>query len=384
MGNGGNGIVIAALSARMLAQSARHAGMRPIALDLFGDRDTCRAAHWLRGGDAGALALDPDRLRETLARLARRHDLLGWVAGTGFEGHPSWLDRGARHLRLLGNDAATVAYVKNPRHFFSLLDALGIAHPEIRFTPPDTLGWLRKQIGGSGGWHVRRWVHGMDAMSPATHYFQRELPGTPMSLLFLADGEDIAPIGFNRLMCEPLARHPFAFGGAIGPVPLASAPAAEVLHAASVLARHLGLRGLNGMDFMLHRGRVEVLEINPRPPATLALYDARVPGGLMRAHVDACNGKLASLPLFDDAPAGVRVVYADRNRTVSAQDSAQLTSAAWVHDQPRVGVHLGAGEPWCSVSASGADVDLVATLLAQRVATLRGTVSDTELAAATA
>jgi predicted ATP-grasp superfamily ATP-dependent carboligase len=384
MGNGGNGIVIAALSARMLAQSARHAGLRPIALDLFGDRDTCRAAHWLRAGNTGAMALDPDRLRETLARLAHRHDLLGWVAGTGFEGHPSWLDRGARHLRLLGNDAATVAYVKDPHHFFGLLDALDIAHPEIRFTPPDTLGWLQKQIGGSGGWHVRRWVHGMDAMSTTTHYFQRELPGTPMSLLFLADGEHIAPIGFNRLMCEPLARHPFAFGGVIGPVPLAPAPAADMIHAAGALVRHLGLRGLNGIDFILHRGQAQVLEINPRPPATLALYDARVPGGLMRAHVDACNGTLPILPLFDDAPAGVRIVYADSNRTVSEQDSARMTAAAWVHDLPRVGVHLGAGEPWCSVSASGADVDLVAALLAQRVGTLRGAVGDIRQAAVAA
>lgn len=371
-----NGIVIAALSARMLAQSARHAGLRPIALDLFGDVDTCRAAHWLRAGAVGAPTLDPDRLRDTLARLAHREDLLGWVAGTGFEAHPTWLDRGARHLRLLGNDATTVAYVKQPRHFFGLLDALGIAHPDIRFTPPDALGWLRKEIGGSGGWHVRRWIQGMGATSPATHYFQRERPGMPMSLLFLANGRQMTPIGFNRLMCEPLARHPFAFGGAIGPVPLAPVPAADILHAAAVLTQHLGLRGLNGIDFILHRGSVEVLEINPRPPATLALYDARVPGGLMRAHIDACDGKLAPLPQFDDAPSGVRIVYADTNRTITLQDVARMTIAGWVHDLPRAGVHIGTDEPWCSVSATADDADQVAALLMQRVVALRGFFED--------
>jgi predicted ATP-grasp superfamily ATP-dependent carboligase len=372
----GNGIVIAARSARMLAQSARQSGLRPIALDLFGDTDTRRAAHWLRAGGPDSHTFDPNRLHDTLARLARRDDLIGWVAGAGFEGHPAWLDRGARHLRLLGNDAATVSYVKDPRHFFGLLDALDIAHPEVRFTPPDTLGWLRKQVGGSGGRHVRRWVHGMDPKSPATHYFQRECPGTPMSLLFLADGDRIAPIGFNRLLCEPLALQPFAFGGVIGPVPLAPAPAADVLHAATLLASHLGLCGLNGIDFILHRGEVQILEINPRPPATLALYDARVPGGLMRAHVDACDGRLADVPRFDDLPAGIRVVYADRDRTVTAQEGACMAAAAWVHDLPRAGARITTNEPWCSVSANGRHVEDVAAMLAHRAAALRTCFTD--------
>ena len=374
----GTGIVIAARSARMLAESARQSGLRPIAIDLYGDTDTRRAAHWLPAAGPDAHTLDPNRLRDTLARLARRGDLIGWVAGAGFEGHPAWLDRGARHLRLLGNDAATVAYVKDPRHFFGLLDALDIPHPEVRFTPPDTLGWLRKQVGGSGGWHVRRWVHGMDPKSPATHYFQRECPGTPMSLLFLADGERIAPIGFNRLLCEPLALHPLAFGGVIGPVPLAAGPAADVLHAATQLASHLGLRGLNGLDFILLRGEVQVIEINPRPPATLALYDTRVPGGLMRAHVDACDGQLAALPRFEDLPSGIRVVYADRDHMVTAQEGACMAAADWVHDLPRAGARIAMNEPWCSVSANGRDADEVTAMLAARAATLRQCFTDAD------
>lgn len=372
----GGAIVIAALSARILAQSARHAGMRPIALDLFGDVDTRCAAHWLRAGADEATSLDPDRLGDTLARLGRRGDLLGWVAGAGFEGHPAWLERGARHLRLLGNDAATVAYVKDPRHFFELLDALDIAHPEVRFTPPDTLGWLRKLIGGNGGWHVKRWVRGMNAMSPATHYFQRELPGTPMSLLFLADGENIAPLGFNQAVCEPLREHPFAFAGAIGPVPLAPIPARDVIHAAREITRHLGLRGLNGIDFILHRGQVEILEINPRPPATLALYDARVEGGLMPAHVAACEGRLTPVPMLGGPPSGTRIVYAEHDLTITPFASARMRAVGWCHDLPRPGTRVHAGEPWCSVSATAAELDQVKALLAQRVQSMRDCVGD--------
>ena len=369
-------IVVAALSARMLSQSARQAGLRPIALDLFGDRDTCCAAHWLQAGKPGTLTIDPARLSNTLARLARRRDMLGWVAGSGFELHPNWIDRGARHLRLWGTDAATVAYVKDPHHFFGLLDALDIAHPEVAFTPVASRGWLRKQIGGCGGWHVRRCVDGMPAVSPATHYFQRERPGTPMSLLFLADGEHIAPLGFNQLLCEDLPASPFAFAGVIGPVPIAAGPAQDILHAATELARHLGLQGLNGIDFLLHRGQVEVLEINPRPPATVALYDTRIAGGLMRAHLAACDGKLARVPMPGGPPSGMRIVYADRRRTITQQASARMQAADWCHDLPRPGVQIGAGEPWCSVSATAADLTQVAAILSLRIQTLYGFFED--------
>ena len=40
-------VIVAATSARMLAESARRGGFRPIALDIFGDVDTRRAAHWV-------------------------------------------------------------------------------------------------------------------------------------------------------------------------------------------------------------------------------------------------------------------------------------------------------------------------------------------------
>jgi len=59
------------LSARMLAQSARRAGLNVAALDIFGDRDTRRYAPlWFDIGGEG-LSIDPQRLFDALERTAR-------------------------------------------------------------------------------------------------------------------------------------------------------------------------------------------------------------------------------------------------------------------------------------------------------------------------
>ena len=113
-------VVVAASSARMLAESARRAGMRPIALDLFGDLDTRRAAHWLRVGSANGLGYDAKRMQAMLGRLAGRSDVLGWVAGGGFEDCAELMQTCAQALPLIGNDLDTLAAMKQPGRFFPM------------------------------------------------------------------------------------------------------------------------------------------------------------------------------------------------------------------------------------------------------------------------
>ena len=82
-------IVVAALSARPLAESARQGGWHVVALDLVGDRDTRRASlHWQRIGDPAALRIDPEAFLQALREAAALPDVIGWVPGGGFEQAP--------------------------------------------------------------------------------------------------------------------------------------------------------------------------------------------------------------------------------------------------------------------------------------------------------
>ena len=59
-------LVVVATSARMLAQSARRGGLRPVALDVFGDLDTRQAAHWVSIAHGRRKGIDPERLYRVL------------------------------------------------------------------------------------------------------------------------------------------------------------------------------------------------------------------------------------------------------------------------------------------------------------------------------
>lgn len=357
-------LVVAALSARTLAESARRGGWRVIALDLFGDRDTRRAsALWLPIGDAGDVRVDPPRLKAALAAAAAQPNVAGWIPGSGFDDpHAAALGDGTA-LRRLGMPAEAVAAVRTPATFFATLDRLGLAHPEVRTTAPDdSTGWLAKAAGGSGGGHIRA---AADARPAPGVYWQRVHPGMPMSALFLADGRRAVVVGLNGLLVRPLGPRPFVYHGAIGPV---DAPAlrSRVAAALEALVPSLGLRGLASLDFLAHGERPVLLEINPRPSDTMALYDARWPRGLLRAHVDALDGRLPSRTPPADGVHGREIVYAPRRGCVGTALAARLDRDRHAHDVPSAGACFDAGTPVCTVAAEAADAAGVLRDLARR------------------
>src|SRR6266568_4762939 len=130
-------VLIAAVSGRALAASARRAGFVPLVADCFGDDDTlalARAHVRLRWG-AGR-GIDPEELLPALERLAAQHRPLGFVYGTGFEDRPKLLGRIAGRWRLLGNAPETIARLKHPGSFAALCRDCGVAHPHTRIDRP--------------------------------------------------------------------------------------------------------------------------------------------------------------------------------------------------------------------------------------------------------
>ena len=365
-------LAVAALSARMMAEAAAADGFTVIALDLFGDRDTRRAAaQWLPIGEPASLRIDAQRLLSALRELAARGDVIGWAAGGGFEGLPDLLAQGAALLPLLGTAPAAVRRVREPGEFFACLAAHDIAYPQTQALPPqDSAGWLMKHALGCGGWHIQHApLHG-DTPLPPHHYFQREVAGTPMSATFLANGRDAIVLGFNELLVQRIGTRPYVYAGSIGPVPLPPAMAAAVTAAVRALAAAFSLCGLGSLDFLRapHRprdtDRFSVLEVNPRPPATLWAHAHGLARGAMGAHVQACLQRVLPQPLplarpedalAADAVSGLAIVYARRPLLLGTAAAQRLATWPDGHDLPWSATAFEAGEPVCSVSARGAD-----------------------------
>ena len=364
-------LVVAGISARMMAEAAAQAGYRAVALDVFGDRDTRLAsAEWAPIGRKGGWALDADRTLQALRVVAAQADVAGWVAGSGFEAEPVLLEQGAGMLRLIGTPPAAVRRVRDPHSFFDFLDAAAIGHPQVSMTPPrDSRGWLAKSARGTGGWHIRR-ADAQPGAEPDSHdYFQRHVAGQPMSATFIASGSKVCVLGFNELIVRPFGTRPFVYCGAIGPVPLHAGVVAEVSRALRLLAAEFSICGLGSLDFMLDGETVSLLELNPRPGASMALYAHHLPHGVMAAHVRACLG--AELPSLAVAPApalvrGTEIVFARRPLALDERAAASLARWPHGHDLPWAAATFDAGDPVCSVSAEGATAGHVRTRLTER------------------
>jgi predicted ATP-grasp superfamily ATP-dependent carboligase len=331
-----------------------------VAIDGFGDEDNEQYTIALYRVPYGASGFDAVALEAAIGGSPPTDAV---IYGSGVDISPVVLERLFRDHKVFGNDPVTVRRVKDPACFFRLLADCDISFPEIRFDPPPrTEGWLLKSGCSEGGAGVR---FATSLCLPGREtYFQRYLPGNAMSALFLADGKETAILGFNTLWTEPCdPSRPFRFAGAINRASLHAAQREMVREFANRITRAVGLRGLNSLDFLLDDARMpRVLEINPRPSATMSLYEDDFSAGLVHLHMRACEGHLPEQYPRSRSVRAFRILYAAHEVEITES----MGWPTWCRDRPRLGQRIERGQPLCSIVAEGADEPVVHALIEAR------------------
>ena len=365
---GGETVLIAALSGRALAESARRAGFEVLVADCFGDADTLKAAsahrllpHALRNGFRYRSLLVALRSLASAASQAP----IGLVLGTGFEDDPDLIARLANDFRLLGCNAETVRRAKEPLGLSALLAERGIRHPETSLEQPAIAnGWLVKRQGGSGGVHVHPLKEGETVHRHA--YFQRAVEGITISAAVISGEKDVA-VAWSRQWTNPAPHMPYRYGGAVGALRLGDELEAKLTHGILELLPALDLRGLVSFDFMICEGGEPLLiEINPRPGATLDVLDDNR-GTLFRAHVEASlsmHTLRQTIKRWDRPLArAAAYLYADRGPlTVSPTDLPD-----WVSDRPSGPCRIRKYRPVCTVIAEAETPELAEASCRERL-----------------
>jgi predicted ATP-grasp superfamily ATP-dependent carboligase len=355
-------VLIAAASGRALAASARRAGYAPLVADFFGDQDTIAAARaHMRIKACDGRGMDSDELIAAFHALAATREPSGAVCGTGFEDRPDVLARIAQHWTLIGNSPATVERIKDPTILAALCRRCVIPHPHTKLdAPKDKTGWLAKRIGGAGGTHIR--IAGGERSTSEPYYYQRCVSGDSVSALVLADGRSAMVLGFSVQWSSPAPERPFRYGGAAQPAALARETADDLTRAVQQLTPLVSLVGLNSFDFLVDGREFYLLEINPRPGATLDIFELQSSRSMFAMHVEACRGILPDTsPTFGRAAASA-IVYADHDIPgVPFSDWP-----GWAADQPIAGSSVSAQSPFCTVFASAATAALARKLVDQR------------------
>jgi hypothetical protein len=380
-------LVLVAASARALAECLRRTGLPDrgtplLAVDAFGDEDLLAAVDGWRQLPLPDLRR-PQRVVATVEALLASHAALSGprtppavaagcrvdvLLGGGFDGSAAVLRRLADRYRVLNTSPHSWAAARDPLLFMRL----GIRTPETRVSPPTSpFGWLRKDANGSAGLAVS--AAAVPPLQPpvaaarprGSLYWQRRSVGVPVSLLFCAHAGGVLPVGVNRQWCSPAPGLPFRFGGVAsgfepGPA-YGDAVCTQLLAAADRLTAATGLRGLASLDAMLDRdGQVDALELNPRPTASVELYDRDAPG-LLRLHIAAVLGQ--ALPQWF-APSGSRALAVVYARHLVVAGPRPESACDW-----RCGAMVAGGAPLCTVHAAGDDA--LATMRRVRAAARR-------------
>jgi uncharacterized protein len=372
-------LLIIGASCRAAAWSARHAGFRVAALDLFADRD-------LRGiADAQLIRSFPDSVIEQ-AQDYSDHTIV--LAG-GMENYPNVVaelekqnvvvgasSRQIIAIRSLANLKRWVQKESNPQIRFPktisdqpLLQRLlvgeqdrqGMAHSPVSMHH-STLNsrefrWLWKTTNSAGGLGVDYW-NGESQLNFGDGYLEQEIEGDSIGVVVRCSKEGAQYIGatLNRSYVN------FIYGGSEGPIELTSEQIDSIESFMSLIGEELDFRGLLQADFIkTPTNDLYLLEINPRWSASMEILELATGRLLMAEHLGrATSNSLVgeNKELLSNDRYIKRIFYATRSGTVSsrlsewmmthAYDAESRTVAGWA-DIPMPGTQFAPQNPIATV-----------------------------------
>jgi predicted ATP-grasp superfamily ATP-dependent carboligase len=355
-------ILVVGLSTRAIAESAVRSGHQIVTLDYFGDRDQ-RA---LVENVALRRDLGFPFSAAALLRASRRLDFQAVIYVSNLENHPDVVEELARGRVLLGNAPVVLRQVRDWRTLRTFCREAGIPHPttllpgEEKQADP-TIRWLRKPVRSGGGHGVRFWAG--ERLDEA-HVLQAYVKGQPASAVFVADGRRCVLLGLTEQLVgrEELGGRGFTWCGNILPLSLPApeieAVVGSVRKMAESLTRSFGLRGVNGLDFILGRDEAcrpapYLVEVNPRYTGSMELVERAYGFNVFSLHLEAMAGRLPDFSLGNREGCpyfGKGIVYA--RRTVTMPETAGWRGKGR-RDIPFPGERIAARRPICTALAQG-------------------------------
>lgn len=354
--------LIVGVSTRAMAESAVRAGSRVVTVDYFGDRDQKEQV------ENHSLLRDLNIAFSAGGLLAgsRRVEYRSVVYLSNLENHPLIVAQFAKGGRLLGNAPGVLRAARNWRQLRRICSEEGIPAAATLLAGEESeadrrVPWLSKPVRSGGGHGIRFWD---GSRLDRNHLLQRFVEGRPGSAAFAADGRDSVVIGISEQLIgrREFGARGFTWCGNILPLEVdrpAEAGFLETVESmAARLTRRLGLRGVNGLDFVAADGPDGcpipfLVEVNPRCTASMELVERAYGLNTFSLHLDAMAGKLprvSPVRLMQSPFVGKGIVFARRTSAVPETLGGVERGR---RDIPFPGDRITAGRPVCTVFGEG-------------------------------
>ncbi|MEX1224467.1 MAG: ATP-grasp domain-containing protein, partial [Pirellulales bacterium] len=358
-------VIVLGASVRAACASARRAGVRTYAADLFADCDTRRLAVRtirVRPWPAGCI--------EAMTQFPH----VPWMYTGALENHPQLLRQLAELRPLLGNPHDVVRQVRDPLQVAAALRAAGLPSADARRTPVQKHHdrWLRKPLQGAGGLGIDR-ADEVGCEIDGRHYWQRHVFGRAASAVFVAaDGRaDLLGTTYQIVGDAAFGASGFRYAGNLAPGPSEPAILEQIRAIGETLAAAFQLRGLFGVDGVVTERDFVPVEVNPRFTASVDVLEMLRPESLVARHLAACQPELPPPKVGPKAEhpvpaAGKAILFAPHRFVVDdalARQLARQSNGSRYADLPRLGERIKQGHPIATALA----VDESTTLVEQRL-----------------
>lgn len=339
-------LLIFAQSARLLAQSATHAGYTVWVADCFLDVDT-PADRKIKLPDL--VSTPTTQIIESLVSLTQNQPC-NLIYGSGIEYCPELLTFLPNTITVVGNTQTSLSICNSPKLFFQLLKKLDLPFPKTQFERPEnnSMAWINKPMQHLGGQGIQAYS-GNNASDNS--YYQEKIQGQPASALFLASNNEFELLSINKQL---ITADSFLLAGIEAPFKLSEHNLIQLKSAINALQDSLNLKGFNSIDFIVDKSdKLFILEVNPRPSASMALIN--------ETEINLCDVQISScldnrLPIINNISSDVYsvfyYVYSPRNITVPAN----IVWPDFCSDIPHNNTFIEQGQPICSffINASNA------------------------------
>ena len=347
-------LLIIGASARAAVASARQSSWAIHAMDMFGDIDTRTQSNFqlLHNYPTDCISLLPDVQPDVIC-----------VTGA-MENHPNVLRELTTRATLLAPAVDQIARMRDPFDLQAVLASSRFQYPRTFVSnerlPLDETQWLKKPIASAAGQGIHAVDNTYTSSPDPTMIIQERISGRSISVGFLMHPARTELLGCTEQLLghSELQASEFQYCGSIGPLHISGSTNRQLLELGKFLQQEYALRGLIGVDLILHDEQLWLIEINPRYTASMELFESQFDRSMIQLHLDSFSSNPANFSRIDHAKThyGKAILFAQTTTQIPIDfqpiwQAALNSQCPRVADLPAIRTTVLAGHPLFTIFA---------------------------------
>ncbi|MHA1723496.1 MAG: ATP-grasp domain-containing protein [Promethearchaeota archaeon] len=383
-------VLVSGFNSRPLVSSLKQAGYEIRVVDFFGDldlyplvKDSIILTKEL-GKNYSLLRKDYGKFLTsyTIEMMLKYRFIDYLIIGSGLD---DGFEERELILKTIKENELTIKYanndtpvVKNARNIIKLHEIL----KDKGFSVPKTVSFtaykknqtlleyplVLKKRTGSGGVNVYKFENSRELnflikrlsisndFNPEEWIVQEFLKGIPVSCTTISNGKESKVVSINRQIIGLNYLNPpseFMYCGNIVPANLLKSDNDKIVKVSLFLSWYLGLKGINGFDFVLKNHQPYFMEINPRIPGSINVSEAALNLNLLDLHLksfDKSNWEEIN-EIFDKVQPkqfATKLIFFSPH-AISEQKIEQINCLKHLHDKTIPKKRANKGDPLCTI-----------------------------------